>query len=213
MNTLFHIIKEVLECDDTRALDILLIRVASNDTMANCVNEPLCVDEALEVVGPRDAKANRKEQAAGKDGAVSRETFIKDFRRKLIEKSGVKKLVPKSVVGKALAKALAARLPVPARVTQQEAKAWLPPGSSVWRALGPYAWGGHCPPRPRISEPWASDANAALCRSIQRLWGIRLVMRGETWDACPHTFRRSGARVRVWAVRTATAPLTILGRA
>jgi hypothetical protein len=75
---------------------------------------------------------------------------------------------------------------IPSTIAQSDAKLYIPPGSSIWRALNRSAWNAHLPPYPRISEQWAIESeHGALLRILRRLWRMYNELQGRPEDECP----------------------------
>jgi hypothetical protein len=186
--TLFFVIKEILKCTDQQAIEILLTRIASHDKDASYVHELLTLDEALEVVDPRDCKEIRREQEAEQNQQTLRDQFLRDFRVRVRQVSGVVPARAGRAAAKAHAKAMAARPVVPRNLTSATANTWKPPQAFIWKSLTHYSWCGHVPPRPRISEMWGTDVEGALGRLLKRCWALHLEIKGVGWDECPYNF-------------------------
>lgn len=77
---------------------------------------------------------------------------------------------------------------LPAHITQQTAKTYLPKGATIWRGNKDLRWSGHLWPRRRISCGY-SDAigeERAMRNVIARLWQQRAEIDGTSVvDICP----------------------------
>ena len=71
-------------------------------------------------------------------------------------------------------------------LTQQQVKAMLPPGASVWRGnWGQGHWWGHLPPHSRVSRSWLHGHRESAFFVLRRLWNSYLKDNGLTRADCP----------------------------
>ena len=181
VRVLFDLIIKILGRTAEEALRIIQLRLRGYDWAIFSAGELLMLDEALEAVDPRDRKVvlGNQEDLGRKAAAVK--SFVDAYRRRVRDVRGGGKGGGKG------AGAPAPRRKIP-RVSQEEAKTYLPPGAHIWRGLTHWVWAGHMPPRRRISEPFNNDDCIALVRLLKRLWEQYLEMNALEWKDCPYDF-------------------------
>ena len=179
-------LKSVLDISDEATLRIIhrrLVRSGGDDAVCSAL---LDMDDCTDILDRTDVEELKKQQDVEKRNGSSGNTFQLSYTAKARLVFPGPKAKPKA---KATAKAKAAPLPPTFTflTTQQEAKALLPPGASVWRARVKGGWMGHLPPDPRISsmfEDFESQGHA-LKDILQRLWLQYLTFRGHDTTQCP----------------------------
>jgi len=182
--TLMGMIQSVLGCDEMAAVDCLKKRFAQNDLTCMYANEFLGMDEALEVLEPRDVQLIHAEQAAVASKATSWTRFKAD------DSAAVKAV--KAKVAQEQKNARKTRrnkqTPVDSSIPHQDAAKYMPPQTSVWQSRTRFSWHARVAERPRISEPWHNDQGKALHRLAKRAWAQHLEMKVQGMDACPFLF-------------------------
>jgi hypothetical protein len=182
--TVCALVKFVLECSDEATMHYVAKRFQVNDHAAMFMNAYLDLDECLEVLDIHDARKIHEQQKEAKTSLADLKLFEKDFAQR---RRAIAMAVPKAKAkakGKATPKA-APRVPRPNLISHDQAKLYIPLGSSIWRGRIKRCWNAHVPPRARISEPWASSERAALHQIYIRMWTQHLQLTGQTWEACP----------------------------
>jgi hypothetical protein len=182
--TVCTLVKFVLECSDEATMHYVAKRFQVNDHAAIFMNACLDLDECLEVLDIHDARKIHEQQKEAKTSLADLKLFEKDFAER---RRAIALAVPKAKAtakGKAAPKA-APRVPLPNLISHDQAKLYIPLGSSIWRGRIKRYWSAHAPPRARISEPWASSERAALHQIYIRMWTQHLQRTGESWDAYP----------------------------
>ncbi len=118
------------------------------------------------------------------------ESEVTAYREKTIGKKAMKAASKAS--GKALAKRKYQQFPVwktsADDLPQSAAKAFLPPGWSIWRANQIGAWMVHLQPFPRHSEQWSRHGNSsyvAMRAAVKHVWLQYLHQEGLDQDQCP----------------------------
>ena len=187
VKTLFYIIQHVLQTSNEETMDIIAQRCTDQDRSAIWAAQLLEMDEVLDVLDFYDYRKVQEEQKDCISRLETCEVFEKEFvrfRRQMEQEkeAGAKKKAKKAVA--------AAPKPIwPNLINQSEAKKYLPPACSIWRGRTKRTWNCHCPGRSRISEPWATDEEAALSRILRRIWQIYCDHNGKTLgETCPWRF-------------------------
>ena len=137
----------------------------------------LQVDAALDVMDRADHQRFRDDQDSAEKQMVGRKAFSNAYKEKVKLNRGTK--AGKQVKYK--------KLVFPTTVTQQTAKAYLPPMTSIWKDNGNQAWAAHVVPYPRISERFdlhGSD-HEALKVLLQRCWALRMEKDSVDLAECP----------------------------
>ena len=182
VETLFQMITfQLPHLDESAVMQVIAKRMGNGDLMATFDTVIMEVEEAVECLHPDDHKEFKDVEEKAATNRSDRSTFRDEFRKQ----AGVVRARAKP---KAKAKAKAKALPrkdFPTTLTQAEAKAYLPAGCSVWRAISHSAWAGHCPPHPRISSSWSLGEFEAMREVIRRLWRQHLDKEGLDNSACP----------------------------
>jgi len=166
-----------------KVMDVIKNIFRENDLDAWYSKEFLKLDEALGVMETPDVNMIHDDQKREQSRATSRKHFAVSYRRKVesLEKEGGKEEKAKPKKGPE-------RVPVEAEIPQPVLASMMPPGGSVWQCRGKQSWACHVPPRPRFSEPWGDNCEAAAHTIAMRAWARYLQMIGKGWDSCPHQF-------------------------
>ncbi len=202
----FGLVKNVLSCDDLQACDICSRRTWRCTASESVID----VAEAEELFD----KQEREELKKVKQKVVSEKAVKTEYEKAHREKRTVVKAAQKErdaaaaggcrgrgkAAAKAKAKAAAAAvvrmvLPATGELTQADVKAFLPPGSHVWRdSKG--AWHQHTPPHPRTSARWLmyGERGAAL-QILRDCWRLHLQDSGQLVAECPVVGLFQGADV------------------
>ena len=176
--TIFTMVKSVLQCPDEEATDIChkrLVQMSKSNAHAPAL---LQVDAALDVMDKSDHQRFRDDQDAAEAQLVNRKAFSNAYKEKVKinrgQRGGARQVKYKKYV-------------FPATVTQQTAKTYLPPNTSIWKDNGHQAWAAHVKPYPRIRERFdlhGSD-HEALKVLLQRAWALRLEKDCFDLSECP----------------------------
>ncbi len=131
------------------------------------------------------------------DGLKSKKVEHKDFQESVLafktKTYGAKQV---KASAKAAAKTVAkqyAKLPASWKtslvdVSQKDAKAFLPPGASIWRANYKGSWEVHLKPHKRHSENWQihdNNSHAAMLASVRFVWRQWLFDNSMDVSQCP----------------------------
>ena len=138
------------------------------------------IDEALEVLEEQDRKLIKAERdrALAERQELSHFTASYELQARRVHpaeppKKGKKHVDPQPLV-------------LPHHLSQQEAKRFIPQGSSIWVATAG-AWCGHMPPYRRNFESLAKHgtSEAALRYLLRTLWSQKCKITGEDTSSCP----------------------------
>ena len=180
VETLFTLISEILNSLGEQAvLDILSKRLGWSDIGASFDSSFLDLDDAIECLHHDDHRQVHKAEDDAKAMARMRMAFRDDLRKQA-------EVVRARAKCKAKAQPPVKKKEFPTTMSQTEAKAMLPPGSSIWRAISHGAWAGHCPPFKRVSAPWSLGEYDAMKHVIARLWRQYLEKTGRPLSDCPY---------------------------
>lgn len=144
VDLLFALVQQVLDISGEAAIEIVARRHNIDHLSANYHPAILEVDEALQCLDINDHKDFKQQEVKAREHNHERANFQIEFRQKAEKVRALAKTRAKKARAKA-APAPPVRRQVPTTFTQSEAKAFIPPGTSIWRAPSHNAWAGHCP--------------------------------------------------------------------
>ncbi len=139
-------------------------RVASGARNEEMEGILLDVDEAVEVMDRHDIERIKDAQKHVEHELAGRA----DFRSSYVSKASS---VASAAKGKK--KKLTKKLVLPHHIAQGDAKAFIPPGSSVWRDMSRGGCCAHLPPHARISESsekHGGSSDVAFRTLLIRMW-------------------------------------------
>lgn len=173
-------------------MESLANRLTTTDTDLQHAATLAEVDEGIEVLEERDHKEVKNVLREHENETTERMNFSRAYQAKRVsirtaaastQRSGKQRKGQQS-------NSELSRRPLPNTISQQEAKSFIPPGSSVWRSNTRYSWNAHVPPRARISEAWAKhggDQQALKCL-LRRMWRQHCELQGLPESQCPWKF-------------------------
>jgi hypothetical protein len=189
-DTLAFVCKFILKRDDQFILNILHEKMAtmpgSNDLMAE---ELLQIDAAIQVLDQCDHDVFLAEQKKVEGDKEERREFAKRYRERI---SALTAGLPLPVILRPARRggAPGGEYPpaIPSTIPHAEAALYIPPGSTIWRALLRSKWEAHVKPYPRFGEHWSIEGeHEALLRILRRMWAFYLEGIGRDLTDCPIT--------------------------
>ena len=137
---LWQLIKAILKLGDAATLNIIRPRLVDYDLSTLFAELIICCDEAQDVLEEADINVLEGDQNTARERLIRKSLLKDEFKKK---DSGIKTR-PACPPAKKARKASADSLPEGSNfsesyedqcdITQPEAKTWLPPGASIWRA-------------------------------------------------------------------------------
>lgn len=186
---LWALAKDTLKLDDEHTLDTLYSRVARDSSDSEVASELLQLDEALEVVDHLDCRKVHDAQKEVKSGRERKEAFKADYTARAA------KLRPPAHPAKKRKKDASAsssscsrlRWPEAHHITQPEARALIPPASSIWRSLTRGECCGHMQGHTRVSCAFHryGGSHDSLRACLQKLWTQYAGKMGMPVSECP----------------------------
>lgn len=173
----FEMIKTILKVGDEEAMTFLSKRYTTNEISRGFESIVFSVEDAYEVLHVDDHKELKNCAGRARTVAEARAAFKADFFKQA-------ERVRATAKGKAKAKPKPQR-PFPTTLSQQEAKRYLPPKSSLWKATAHRSWAGHCEGYQRVSAPWSLGEYQALKCVLRRLWAQHLEKHALPNSDCP----------------------------
>lgn len=191
---LFSVTSKLSKLPDADVLQLLYHRMVGMEKKNAFGAEVLALDEAMETLDESDQRLVIQEQKDIKTRQEHNEMFKSEYKAK------AKHILRATANAKPPARKKSKKMPSSFKMTydeafdisQPEAKAWLPPNSSIWRAVtGKSGWHGHHPPNPRVGclfDDGIETRRGALHSVLVQLWDQYLTRMGMDWSQCPHDF-------------------------
>ena len=137
--------------------------------------------EAIEVIDPHDRQKILQQQTS----AATALENIADFRQEYVNR---RRLLRESQAdGADVPPPAPPSIPIPHHCDQPQAKALIPPGSSIWRNLYSNGWMGHYKPNRRVSATFRKHGGSqdALKVVLRKLWQQHCEKTGDPVSVCP----------------------------
>ena len=178
VDILYDMISNILGIEGLAVMSILQLRLAVFERDLEYSEDLLELDAAVSVLTKEDQSKLTEEKKRAKLQKSDRDEYTERYKEKMVmfrdEPKRQKKMVQK---------------PLPKlffKLTHAEVKAYIPPGSSIWRSLTKGGWMGHLPPFPRVSATWAEhgeEESPLVC--LRKLWRLRFLADGTDESTCP----------------------------
>lgn len=189
-SVLTAIVGGILDCDEVEVLDICRQRLAkmshsASNSMSDVILELdegqsfLDTDEKRELLS-----AKKRVGEATKDVSAFKDEY--SVRRKACPAPARKGCASRRGPGVGTPR-VSRYPPVPrGMMTQQQAKALLPPGATIWRGLSNGTWNSHLAPFPRKGFQWCVyGENESCLMCIRHVWELYLEGEGKHVSDCP----------------------------
>lgn len=181
-DVLFALVKQVLECDDMRALAILKRRLRAP---SEGVTDILGGDGLDEVVEKADRSQFKKQVKDEEQQKAAAERFRKDLQVGLTKAAKTKEGKKYAQAEKTRLKKVPRQQFVPSKLGREYLVALAPPGAKFWRSEGG-TWQVHLRPHARLSRSWQKYGEAEAARLILRgCWEQHLSAAGLDDSHCP----------------------------
>lgn len=191
---LWCMIQNSLATSDSETLDILHKRLARDSCNSDHCAALLEIEEAIEVCDHLDSRKVNQAKKEARSSLESRSIFKEAYVRRATQVHATAKAKASSgrrqsaATSRSTASSASSQRAFPAHhCSQQEAKALLPEGASIWRSLVRGEWCGHLPPHRRVTAPFARhvDSQGALAACLRQLWAQHLEKTGAPLTDCP----------------------------
>jgi hypothetical protein len=179
VDVLFTMVLHITKKSEVEVMDILHKRLVYAEVKNQWSAELLEIDAAIQCLEKQDQEVVEAEKVKSSVATATTKDFLREYKNK----RAAVELKVKAAKGK---KKLFKALVMPFEMTHAEAKAFLPPGTSIWRGLSRCTWYGHCKPHRRVQAKWVDyDGEQAACKAmIKILWTQYLDMKGYPYSEC-----------------------------
>jgi hypothetical protein len=172
--------------DEGAVMRRIALRMSADEANLTFADDLLEVNEAYEFISRPDVEKVKAAQKASETASTNCHNFQSQFMEFHRERRASKRAEKDGGKGKGGRPAAVVRYALPVALTQPEAKAHVPEGSSIWRGHCRSEWCGHCPPFGRVHAAVLEHGDIGACRQVLRsLWRQHCLLVGDELIQCP----------------------------
>lgn len=180
VDLLLLVITQVLQCNESQAIDYVAIRIGNLNDETLYSKQLLRVDEAMFCLDIHDHRAMEARHKEASDCLTEKDVFADDYTQAKFRARGAGASRPKAKEQKRV---------LPLALAQAEVKQWLPPSSSCWRGNTRGEWWCHVQPFQRrivvrLSD-FGTDERRAIIAMLPRAWSLYNQKEGLPRDQTP----------------------------
>ena len=181
---LFSIIKQCMQCDDTKVMELMATRLL--DLPDDSGSALLECEDAIHVLERDDHKKVIEAQEDEAKKRAAHVDFVEFYTRtkKEVDVFSEQSACKKKGAGKGR-KVDPNRYKVPSTMDQSTAKAFMPEGGHIWKVNGRGEWNGRYPPFKRVWASWVVDGEELAMKKVIKMVWLQYAKRNALqWPGC-----------------------------